>query len=199
MLTPAARLRSALPPADGSPSTTDETRASTVDCSGSRTNPPFGCSSSACTGTRGATLSDDMSCWFANDPSMIGVRVLRARHFRLLGALEASASSSRQRVTPSLAIAVWLPPPGPPTSMRTRPSTRPALYIFCSGQSWSAKASGACSSGPIGDGKCSIGGICGMRLSSRNRFWFETLKRNSVPITVSASWTTMPPSMPFSE
>lgn len=165
---------------------------------------------SALTGTSGASMSVDSSAWLDRDDSMAGVSVLRAWHLSPFGALDASDSSSKDLVTPLFAMADWLGPPGPPMSMRIKPSTRPALYSFCSGQSCSAKASGAGSSTASENGKWRIGGMEGMKENSRKRFycqpkskaphltWLETLKRRSVPMTVNASWTTIPPSMPLS-
>lgn len=82
---------------------------------------------SAFTGTSGEIMSVESSAWLGSEDSKMGVRVLRAWHLRPLGALDASDISSRHLVTPPLAMADWLAPPGPPTSIRIKPSTRPAL------------------------------------------------------------------------
>ncbi len=66
-----------------------------------------------------------------------------------------------------MAILTWLPPPGPPISILISPSTNPALTIFCSGQNCKANSSGDGASGASADGKPSMGGIEGIKESSR--------------------------------
>lgn len=82
---------------------------------------------SAFTGMRGEIMRVESSAWLGSDESMMGVSVLRAWHLRPLGALDASDVSSKHLVTPPLAMADWLGPPGLPISMRIKPRTRPAL------------------------------------------------------------------------
>lgn len=127
ILTPAARAFNPFPPVVGSPSIILATRASTAGLAGTRTNPPPGCSSSACTARRGDMSKEERRSWFVEDAVKIGVRV--ERHWDLIdgGAFDARDSSRRQRVTPLETMAFWLPPPGPPTSILIKPKTKPVL------------------------------------------------------------------------
>lgn len=107
MLTPAALPRKPRPPETESPSTIVATSATTAGRGGMRTNPPLGCSSSACTVTRGESDKEERSVWLGTEEARMGERVLRACDLSPVGALDARAISSKHRVTPLDAIADW--------------------------------------------------------------------------------------------
>lgn len=86
------------------------------------------------------------------------------------GALLASANSVRHRASPLVSSAFWLPDrplPAPPTSMRTREMTRPALMTFCSDQDWKANCASVVGFRFLGEGKSRSGANSGMQEVSR--------------------------------